>query len=129
MSDRIAEMLTQIRNASMIGRLFVDLRLSKLNKNICSTLIAEGFAWDLEISDNWVNKIRLYLKYDSAGRSVISHIARISKSGRRVYAGAEAVPRIAHGFGVVIVSTPKGILSQRAAKEVGVGGELMVEVW
>ena len=129
MCDKISEMVTQIRNASSIGRVFVDLPISRVNRNICDVLVSEGFAWDVDAGGVAQNSLRLFLKYGTSGESVIAHIGRVSRSGKRVYAGVRGLDRIGDGFLVLVVSTPKGIVSQTTAKKLGVGGEILVEVW
>ena len=129
MSHRIAAVITQIRNGCAVGRPFVDLPLSNVARDICKVLVGEGFAWDSALCEGDTSRFRLFLKYGSLGQSVIGHIGCVSKSGRRVYSGVSSMDCRSHGFGVLIVSTSRGIVSQFEARRLGVGGEVLVEVW
>lgn len=129
MSNGLAALVTQIRNGCAIGRQFVDLPLSRVNRRVCEVLVQEGFAWDLGVCDSRSDRFRLFLKYGKVGERVLSHIRCESKSGRRVYRGLTGMKPSADGFGVLIVSTPRGIVSHFEALRLGVGGEVLVQVW
>ena len=129
-SDPIADMLTRIRNAIQIERPYVDMPYSKLKRHVADVLQREGFIWDSEtIEGDPVGTLRVNLKYGPNGEKVINHIQRVSKPGRRIYAGAGDMKPIRHGTGISVVTTPKGVLSNREARSEHVGGELIAEVW
>ena len=130
MTDPIADMLTRIRNAVMIEKLFVDVPASQLKMGIAQTLQREGFIWDFEVREEKPVKIlRINLKYGPNGEPVIQQLKRISKPGRRVYQGLRETRDILAGMGISILSTPSGILSNREAKAKHTGGEVLCEVW
>ena len=130
MTDPIADMLTRIRNAIAIERPFVDIPASKQKAAIADTLKREGYIWDYEIIENYPqNLLRVTLKYGPNGELVIQHLERTSKPGRRVYTKVSEMPEILRGLGICILSTPKGILSNREAKKEHVGGEVLCTLW
>jgi len=130
MTDPIADMLTRIRNANMVKHEKLELPASKLKKDIADILKREGFVKDFEyIEDNKQGVLRIFLKYGTNDERVITGIKRISKPGRRVYAKADEVPRVLNGLGVAIVSTSKGVLSDKEARSQAVGGEVLAYVW
>ncbi|QDU81736.1 30S ribosomal protein S8 [Polystyrenella longa] len=132
MTDPIADMLTRIRNAIQIERPFVDVPYSNVKKGIAETLEREGYIWDfhvVEIEDAPQNILRVNLKYGPNGERVIQHIKRLSKPGGRVYCKIEDLVDVLDGLGINILSTSKGILSNREARKEHVGGELICEVW
>jgi small subunit ribosomal protein S8 len=130
MTDPIADMLTRIRNAIAIERPYVDVPTSKLKVAIADALKREGYIWDYEVVENTPRSLlRVNLKYGPNGELVIQHIERTSKPGRRVYAKASAMPDVLQGLGVCILSTPKGVLSNREAKKENVGGEVLCTIW
>ncbi len=130
MTDPIADMLTRIRNAIAIERPFVDIPASKQKAAIADTLKREGYIWDYEIIENYPqNLLRVTLKYGPNGELVIQHLERTSKPGRRVYTKVSEMPEILQGLGICILSTPKGILSNREAKKEHVGGEVLCTLW
>lgn len=130
MTDPIADMLTRIRNAIRIERPFVDMPSSNIKIGIAKALEAEGYIWDLEIIEQTPqNILRVNLKYGPNGERVIQRIDRVSKPGRRVYSGVKDMPEVLQGLGVNILSTNRGVLSNRAAKAQGVGGEVLCTVW
>lgn len=130
MTDPIADMLTRIRNAVQIERPFVDMPATKLKIGIADVLQREGYIWDYEVLEQHPqNILRINLKYGLNGERVIQHIRRISKPGRRVYAGVRDLPDVLQGLGICVLSTNQGILSNREAKKRGVGGEILCEVW
>ncbi|MDO4583050.1 MAG: 30S ribosomal protein S8 [Planctomycetia bacterium] len=130
MTDPIADMLTRIRNAVRVERPHVDLPFSNLKKNIAEVMKREGYIWDWEIIESQpVNQIRILLKYGPNGERVIRHIKRVSKPGRRVYSGAENLKPVLNGLGISILSTSEGLLSDREAKRLNHGGEVICEIW
>jgi len=130
MTDPIADMLTRIRNALQIERPFVDIPASKIKESIAAALQREGFIWDFEIIENSPqNVLRVNLKYGPNGERVIQKIIRESKPGRRAYQDVRSMPEILQGLGISILSTSKGVLSNREAKKEGVGGELLCTIW
>lgn len=130
MTDPIADMLTRIRNANMVKLQKVDIPSSNLKINIATVLKQEGFIKNYKvISDNLQGVLRIYLKYIDEKDSVINEIKRISKPGGRVYKKAEEVPVVKNGMGIAIISTSKGIITDSAARQAGVGGEVLCTVW
>ncbi|MEX0979717.1 MAG: 30S ribosomal protein S8 [Gemmatimonadota bacterium] len=129
MTDPIADMLTRIRNAGTAGHRWVDMPPSKLKVEIAKLLKENHFVFDYKtLDDGHHGLLRVYLKYHENG-PVIRHLERVSRPGRRRYVGAQEIPRVRNGLGMAIVSTPKGIVSDRAARAEGVGGELMALIW
>ena len=130
MTDPIADLLTRIRNAAGAKHQKVDVASSNLKVNIATVLRAEGFIKNYKvIADNKQGTLRIYLKYIDEKDSVINEIKRVSKPGSRVYVGSDGIPRIKSGLGIAILSTSKGILTDKSAQEAGVGGELLCTVW
>jgi small subunit ribosomal protein S8 len=130
MTDPIADMLTRIRNAVAIERPHVDVPTSKLKVAIADALKREGYIWDYEVVEGEPRStLRVNLKYGPNGELVIQHIERTSKPGRRVYTKASDMPDVLQGLGVCILSTPKGVLSNREAKKQNVGGEVLCTIW
>jgi len=131
MSDPIADMLTRIRNANSARHNTVDIPCSRVKEAITKILVDEGFIKGYEIVGDAVKKnIRITLKYGrDKSEKVISGIRRISKPGLRVYAGAGDIPRVLNGLGCAIVSTNQGIVTDKAARKAGVGGEIIAFVW
>ena len=129
-TDPIADMLTRIRNASRSKHKTVDVPASNLKKSIADILFKEGYikAYE-EISDDTQGIIRITLKYDEKGNKVISGLKRISKPGLRVYASKDELPRVLNGLGIALISTSKGIVTDKQARELGVGGEVLAYVW
>ncbi len=130
-SDPIADMLTRVRNAVRVRKTHVNVRRSKVCVGIAKVLKEEGFIRDyVEVEDaTKQGEIRIELKYGDRGEMIIQDLARASKPGRRVYRGAEAMPKVLDGLGISIVSTSRGVLSDRQAREQKVGGELLCTVW
>ncbi len=127
--DPIADMLTRIRNANRVGRKFVQIPRSKICVGIAHVLRDEGYIESFdEIDDGRQGQIRVQLKYSSGGEKVIHAIDRQSKPGCRVYRGVEALPTVLNGMGIAVVSTSKGVMSDRRARENNVGGELLCTV-
>ena len=133
MTDKIADMLIRIKNAQMRGKEEVEIYpYSKLKQQILDVLKREGFINDYEVIDdkNPANrKIIVKLKYYPDGSPMITDVRRVSKPGRRIYMGYREIPRVMNGLGIAIVSTSRGILSDREARKMKVGGEVLAEVW
>jgi len=129
MTDPIADMLTRIRNAVRVERAFVDIPTSRVKRGIADVLKREGFIWDWqEVEEQPVNTLRLELKYGSNGERVIQSIRRMSKPGRRLYAHCKDLKPVLGGMGITIISTSKGVISDREARREKVGGEVLCEV-
>ena len=131
MSDPIADFLTRIRNGIQAKKRWIDVPSSAMKKRIAYVLKEEKYIEDFFFisESSSKEKIRIFLKYDYNGESVIEKIERISKPGLRVYVGNGQAPRVLDGLGISILSTSKGVLSNKKAKEFGVGGELICEVY
>ncbi|HHU61268.1 MAG: 30S ribosomal protein S8 [Bacillota bacterium] len=130
MTDPIADMLTRIRNANSVKHESVDIPRSKLKEELARLLKEEGFIKEYKaIEDDKQGIIRVYLKYDINRGHVIQGIKRISKPGLRVYANKDEVPRVLGGLGMAVLSTSQGIISDRTARQEGIGGEVICYVW
>lgn len=132
MTDPIADMLTRIRNAILAKHEEVNIPVSKIKKEIANILKDEGFIQDFQLIRDDQHKedtLKVFLRYDRKGKSVIRGLKRVSKPGLRAYTKREDVPRVLNGLGVSIISTSKGVLSDRACREAGVGGEVLCSVW
>ena len=130
MTDPIADMLTRVRNASSVQHDTVDIPASNIKKEIARILLEEGYikGYDV-IEDGKQGLIRMQLKYGKNGEKVITGIKKISKPGMRVYADRNNVPRVLNGIGISVISTSKGIVTDKQARELGVGGEVICYVW
>lgn len=129
-TDAIADMLTRVRNASSAKHESVDIPASNLKKDIARILLDEGYIKNLElIDDGKQGVIRIALKYSANKQNVISGIKRISKPGLRVYANKDELPKVLGGLGVAIISTSRGIMTDRKARTEGVGGEVLAFIW
>lgn len=130
MSDPIADYLTRIRNAQSADKRWVDIPASNLKIRISFVLKEERFIRDyILIKDNKQNKLRIFLNYTYDERPVIQGIKRISKPGRRIYADSNNIPRVLNGMGVAIMTTSKGVLSDKKARILKIGGEVLCHVW
>lgn len=130
MTDPIADMFVRIKNATMVRKDYVDIPHSKMKERICSVLEEEGFIKGYDVVDTKpARTIRVYLKYTQDGSPVISEIKRMSKPGRRIYVGVRDLPYVRRGLGICILSTSKGIMSDKKARKVRAGGELLGIVW
>ena len=130
MTDPISDMLTRIRNAMAVDKRFVDIPVSNIKKRIAFVLKQENYIEDFVfIKDSINTRIRIFLKYDIKGNAVITAIERVSKPGRRVYVNQNQLPRVLDGLGISILSTSKGVLSNKVAKRFGIGGEVICNVW
>ena len=130
MSDPLGDMLTRIRNGQQAGKFIVACPFSKLRENVCKVLVEEGYIRGYEIAEMPGNKkeLQIQLKY-AEGRGVIREIGRVSKPGRRVYKSVSDMPRFYNGLGVVIISTPRGVMSDHKARAANVGGEVLCRVF
>lgn len=130
MTDPIADLLTRIRNAIRVERPYVDMPSSKMKLRLAEVLHREGYVWDSEVIEgDPVSTLRINLKYGPNGEHLIEHIERLSKPGRRVYVGVKELKDVRQGTGISVLSTPNGLLSNREAREQGVGGELLCQLW
>ena len=131
MNDTVSDMLTRIRNALAVNRKSVDIIASRLNRSVAAVLEREGYIVGThEILDRRGHAaLRMILKYDHDGDPVISKIGRVSRPGRRVYRGVREIPKVLNGLGISVVSTSKGVMSDREARAAGVGGEILCEIW
>jgi small subunit ribosomal protein S8 len=130
MTDPIADMLTRIRNANSVYHDKVEIPASKIKQSIVEILKSEGFVKDYEmVSDDKQGTLRVALKYGANREKVITGIKRISKPGLRVYAKKDQLPRVLGGLGIAIISTSKGIMSDKQARKEGLGGEVIAYVW
>ena len=130
MTDPIADMLTRIRNANMVRHEKLEVPASNMKKEIAEILKREGFVRDVEmIEDNKQGILRIFLKYGPNNERVITGLKRISKPGLRVYAKADEVPRVLNGLGIAIVSTSKGVMTDKDARQQQTGGEVLAYVW
>ena len=129
-TDPIADMLTRIRNGLVVRKTFVLIPSSKIKVAIAQILLEEGYIQGYEVTNERPQpNIRVWLKYDEKRRSIVAALERVSKPGRRVYKGKQELPWVLSGLGIAIVSTPKGVMTGRKARRLGVGGEVLCYVW
>ena len=129
-TDPVADMLTRIRNANSAKHDTVDVPASNLKKSIAQILLDEGYIKAFEIVENGTQgTIKITLKYSATKEKAISGLRRVSKPGLRVYAGADELPRVLKGLGIAIISTSKGVMTDKAARANHVGGEVLAFVW
>jgi small subunit ribosomal protein S8 len=128
MQDPLADMLTRIRNAQLVGKKSVTMPSSKLKVNVAKVLSNEGYINGFSVSEGVKQELTVDLKYFE-GKPVIAEIDRVSRPGLRNYAGKEAIPTVRAGLGIAIVSTSKGVMTDRAARAAGVGGEVLCTVF
>ena len=130
MTDPIADMLTRIRNAMRIERSDVSMPLSKVKRGLAEVLKREGYIWDWSaVEAQPAKQLRLELKYGPNGERVIRRIKRISKPGKRVYTGSKSLRPILNGLGIAVISTSRGVISDREARQRNLGGEVLCELW
>ncbi len=130
MTDPIADMLTRIRNAVRVERPFADIPVSKVKRGLADVLKREGYIWDWqEVEAEPINQLRVDLKYGPNGERVIQKIVRVSKPGRRIYSKAKDLRPVLNGLGIAIISTSRGVVSDREARQKKLGGEVLCEVW
>ena len=130
MTDPVADMLTRIRNANTAGHAEVEIPASKIKKNIAEILLDEGYIKGYEVLETPPqDTIKITMKYGPEKKRVISGIKRISKPGLKVYAKKDEVPKVLGGLGIAIISTSNGLITDKKARELGVGGEVICYVW
>src|SRR5436190_9230193 len=130
MTDPIADMLTRIRNAIAANHTRVDIPGSKLKLEVARILKEEGYINNFSTKGEGVKYvIRIFLRYDAKGVSSITYLSRVSRPGRRVYVGSDAIPKVLGGYGVNIVSTSHGLMSGKQARQAHVGGEILAEIY
>lgn len=130
MTDPIADMLTRIRNAVRIERPYVDVPISKVKRGLAEVLKREGYIWDWqELESDPIGNLRIELKYGPNGERVIQRMRRVSTPGRRVYSRSKKLRPILNGMGITIISTSRGVVSDREARQQNLGGEVLCEVW
>jgi small subunit ribosomal protein S8 len=130
MSDVIADMLTRIRNANTARHETVDIPASNLKKSIANILLTEGYVKDVQvIDDDKQGVIRITLKYQHGKQQVIHGLRRVSKPGLRIYSGSEDLPKVMNGLGIAIISTSKGIMTDKKARKEKIGGEVLAFIW
>lgn len=130
MTDPIADLLTRIRNANIVKHGVVELPSSKIKKAMANILLQEGYLKDIEeYNDGVVPMLRLSMKYGKGKERIITGLKRISKPGLRVYCRKEEIPKVLNGLGIAIISTSKGIVTDKEARKLGVGGEVLCYVW
>lgn len=128
MTDPIADMLTRIRNIILVGKTEVSVPSSKIKLDICAILKHEGYIADFSASKAFPSQITIRLE-SNAGTYPITSLVRVSKPGRRIYSGSHDIPRVLSGHGIMIISTPKGLMTDREARKQGLGGELVCKIW
>ncbi|NLA04750.1 MAG: 30S ribosomal protein S8 [Firmicutes bacterium] len=130
MNDPIADMLTRVRNANMVRHTSVDIPASRLKRALAQIMKEEGYIKDFDYIENKKQGIvRIYLKYGPDSRRAITGLKRISKPGLRVYANKDELPRVLGGLGVAVISSSRGVISDREARELGCGGEVICYIW
>ena len=128
-TDPISDMLTRIRNATASGKQDLVMPYSKFKHNLAKVLLAEGFLSGVNELDGRIKMLQINLKYYQTGSPVITGIKRVSSPGQRIYMPAERIPRVNGGFGVTVVSTSKGLLTDKQARKDKVGGEVVCQIW
>jgi len=130
MTDPIADMLTRIRNALAVNKESVEIPSSNMKKAIADIMLQEGYVSDVKLEDDGFNgKLVLTLKYAGKNKSVINSLKRVSRPGLRVYASVEDMPKVMDGLGIAIISTNKGVMTNKQAKAANVGGEVLCYIW
>ena len=130
MTDPIADMLTPVRNALMVNKETVEIPSSNMKKSIADIMLAEGFVSDVKlVEDGYNGKLVITLKYAGKNQPVINGLKRVSKPGLRAYAGVENMPKVMNGMGIAVISTNKGIMTDKQAKAANVGGEVLCYIW
>ncbi|CAM3316554.1 30S ribosomal protein S8 [Rhodothermus bifroesti] len=129
-TDSIADYLTRLRNAQLARHPYVDVPASKLKRAITQILVDKGYVRSyLDIDDGKQGLLRIYLKYDRHGNPAIRELQRVSKPGRRHYVGADELPRVRNGLGVAIISTSQGVMTDKEARKLRIGGEVLAYVF
>src|SRR3989338_3196716 len=128
--DNIANMLTAIRHAKSVNHANVKVAYSKVNMGIAQIFKSEGFIEDVQVKDRGgKQRLIISLKYSKDGESVINNLTMVSKPGKRIYASYKEIPKVRYGYGILVVSTPQGIMTGENAKKEKVGGEVLCKVW
>jgi len=129
-TDPIADLITRIKNANLVYKEVIEVPYSNMKRSIVQILKEEGYIKDFEIIDKDEKKtIKIYLKFGKNKERAILGIERVSKPGRRVYVGKDEIPKVLNGIGMAIISTSKGVISDRNAKKLGQGGEVLLLIW
>lgn len=129
-TDPIADLITRIKNANIVYKEVIEVPYSNMKRSIVQILKEEGYIKDFEVIDKDEKKtIKIYLKFGKNKERAILGIERVSKPGRRVYVGKDEIPKVLNGIGMAIISTPKGVISDRSAKKLGQGGEVLLLIW
>ena len=130
MTDPLADMLTRIRNAGMVKFETVEMPLSKVKTGVAAILKKEGFINDYQVLDTDTQGVlRIEMKYDQNNERIITNLKRVSKPGRRIYVKHDQIPKVMSGLGIAIISTSKGIFTDKEARSMKIGGEVLCEVW
>jgi small subunit ribosomal protein S8 len=132
MTDPIADMLTRIRNAVRVERQFVEMPASKVKRGVAEVLKREGYIWDwseIKPENEPYQRLRIELKYGPNGERVIQTVRRVSKPGRRIYSRARDLRPVLNGLGISVISTSRGVISDREARQRNLGGEVLCEIW
>ena len=130
MTDPIADMLTRVRNALAVNKESVEIPSSNMKKAIADIMLQEGYVSDVKLEDDgFSGKLVITLKYVGKNKSVINSLKRVSRPGLRVYAGVEDMPKVMDGLGIAIISTNKGVMTDKQAKAANVGGEVLCYIW
>ena len=131
MTDPIADMITRIRNANRVRFKSVDVALSRMNQDIVRVLHNCGYisSYEQKKDDQGKDILRIHLKYTEGKKAVLTDLQRVSKPGRRVYVGSDEIPKVLNGYGVSIITTSKGIMTDKEARAMNVGGEVLCKVW
>lgn len=130
LTDPIADMLTRIRNANLVYKNYVNIPASRLKAHVADLLHKEGYVRDYKLIDDEGTKLlRVYLKYTPKRERVLQGLKRVSKPGLRIYCGKDELPRVRGGYGTAILSTSSGIITEKTARRLGVGGEVLCYVW
>jgi small subunit ribosomal protein S8 len=130
MTDPISDMLTRIRNAVRVERPAVEMPVSKVKRGVAEVLKREGYIWDWEeVEAQPAKQLRIHLKYGPNGERLIRHIRRVSKPGRRIYSRSVELKPVLNGLGIKIISTSRGVISDREARQRNLGGEVLCELW
>jgi small subunit ribosomal protein S8 len=131
MTDPIADMITRIRNANRVHFKSVDVFFSRMNQDIAKVLLNCGYigSYEQKKDEKGHDVLRIYLKYTDGKKLVFSNLQRVSKPGRRVYLGKDEIPKVLNGYGVSIITTSKGVMTDKEARAMNVGGEILCNVW
>lgn len=129
MADGVSDMITRIRNAVRNESVVVDVLNSKLNRSILDAVQREGYIWSYEVPADKAGVLRVSLKYAADGGSVVRHLRRVSRPGCRIYSTVDDLPQVLQGLGICIVSTNRGVLSSREARQQRLGGEVLFTLW